>query len=180
MQQEPPPSHCITQVARYRNDLRLTASLLPVNLHRAWTCKFPHVCLGCCRFVTYKWPSWLHKQTEKQRIIWAYKILFLDVLFPLGLRKVGGSGGVGRVGGWRRLEVEWPGARFGCSAGNVAWCLAGASPRAKHRPHVMWQLGIACALISTPLTGNQKHGQLGISQRLLRRVTVDSVRKPCQ
>lgn len=40
------------------------------------------------RFVTYKWPSWLHKQTEKQRIIWAYKILFLDVLFPLGLRKV--------------------------------------------------------------------------------------------
>jgi len=37
--------------------------------------------------VTYKWPSWLHKQTEKQRIIWAYKILFLDVLFPLGLKK---------------------------------------------------------------------------------------------
>lgn len=40
------------------------------------------------RFVTYKWPSWLNKQTEKQRIIWAYKILFLDVLFPLGLKKV--------------------------------------------------------------------------------------------
>jgi UDP-glucose:glycoprotein glucosyltransferase len=39
-------------------------------------------------FVTYKWPSWLHKQTEKQRIIWAYKILFLDVLFPIGLKKV--------------------------------------------------------------------------------------------
>ena len=38
--------------------------------------------------MTYKWPSWLHKQTEKQRIIWAYKILFLDVLFPLGLDKV--------------------------------------------------------------------------------------------
>ncbi|KAK3256037.1 hypothetical protein CYMTET_34808, partial [Cymbomonas tetramitiformis] len=38
--------------------------------------------------VTYKWPSWLHKQTEKQRIIWAYKILFLDVLFPLDLHKV--------------------------------------------------------------------------------------------
>ncbi|WP_371079146.1 hypothetical protein [Salmonella enterica] len=37
--------------------------------------------------MTYKWPSWLHKQTEKQRIIWAYKILFLDVLFPLGLEK---------------------------------------------------------------------------------------------
>ncbi|MCO5576449.1 hypothetical protein L7F22_030259 [Adiantum nelumboides] len=38
--------------------------------------------------VTYKWPTWLHKQTEKQRIIWAYKILFLDVIFPLSLRKV--------------------------------------------------------------------------------------------
>ena len=30
----------------------------------------------------------LRAQTEKQRIIWAYKILFLDVLFPLSLRKV--------------------------------------------------------------------------------------------
>lgn len=38
--------------------------------------------------VTYKWPSWLHKQTEKQRLIWAYKILFLDVIFPLSLKKV--------------------------------------------------------------------------------------------
>lgn len=38
--------------------------------------------------VTYKWPSWLHKQTEKQRIIWAYKILFLDVIFPLSLERV--------------------------------------------------------------------------------------------
>jgi UDP-glucose:glycoprotein glucosyltransferase len=38
--------------------------------------------------VTYKWPTWLNKQTEKQRIIWAYKVLFLDVLFPLTLRKV--------------------------------------------------------------------------------------------
>ncbi|KAI3827826.1 hypothetical protein L1987_01912 [Smallanthus sonchifolius] len=38
--------------------------------------------------VTYKWPSWLHKQKEKQRIIWAYKILFLDVIFPLSLEKV--------------------------------------------------------------------------------------------
>ncbi|EIW69539.1 hypothetical protein TREMEDRAFT_44060 [Tremella mesenterica DSM 1558] len=38
--------------------------------------------------VTYKWPSWLREQTEKQRIIWAYKILFLDVLFPMDLDKV--------------------------------------------------------------------------------------------
>ncbi|KAF8587209.1 glycosyltransferase family 24 protein [Ramaria rubella] len=38
--------------------------------------------------VTYKWPSWLRAQTEKQRIIWGYKILFLDVLFPMDLKKV--------------------------------------------------------------------------------------------
>lgn len=38
--------------------------------------------------ITYKWPSWLTKQTEKQRVIWAYKILFLDVLFPLNVRRV--------------------------------------------------------------------------------------------
>lgn len=39
-------------------------------------------------FVTYKFPPWLRAQTEKQRIIWAYKILFLDVLFPLDLDKI--------------------------------------------------------------------------------------------
>lgn len=38
--------------------------------------------------VTYKWPSWLRAQSEKQRKIWGYKILFLDVLFPLNLDKV--------------------------------------------------------------------------------------------
>lgn len=38
--------------------------------------------------ITYKWPTWLQKQTEKQRKIWAYKILFLDVLFPLNVPKV--------------------------------------------------------------------------------------------
>ncbi|KAH7098401.1 UDP-glucose:glycoprotein glucosyltransferase-domain-containing protein, partial [Auriculariales sp. MPI-PUGE-AT-0066] len=38
--------------------------------------------------VTYKWPSWLRAQKEKQRIIWGYKILFLDVLFPMDLKKV--------------------------------------------------------------------------------------------
>merc|ERR1719453_2786599 len=39
-------------------------------------------------FVTYKWPSWLNPQTQKQRLIWAYKILFLDVLFPLDVPKI--------------------------------------------------------------------------------------------
>lgn len=38
--------------------------------------------------VEYRWPEWLRKQTEKQRIIWAYKILFLDVLFPLDLERI--------------------------------------------------------------------------------------------
>ena len=38
--------------------------------------------------VTYKWPYWLRSQKEKQREIWGYKILFLDVLFPLDLEKV--------------------------------------------------------------------------------------------
>lgn len=38
--------------------------------------------------VTYKWPSWLRAQTEKQRTIWGYKILFLDVLFPQSLENV--------------------------------------------------------------------------------------------
>jgi UDP-glucose:glycoprotein glucosyltransferase len=39
-------------------------------------------------YVTYKWPKWLTQQTVKQRIIWGYKILFLDVLFPLSVKKV--------------------------------------------------------------------------------------------
>lgn len=38
--------------------------------------------------VTYQWPSWLTSQKEKQREIWGYKILFLDVLFPMSLDKV--------------------------------------------------------------------------------------------
>ncbi|KAF2858885.1 glycosyltransferase family 24 protein [Piedraia hortae CBS 480.64] len=38
--------------------------------------------------VTYKWPHWLRPQKEKQREIWGYKILFLDVLFPLDLDKI--------------------------------------------------------------------------------------------
>ena len=38
--------------------------------------------------VQYQWPTWLHKQTNKQRIIWGYKILFLDVMFPLHLKRI--------------------------------------------------------------------------------------------
>ncbi|KAJ8601472.1 hypothetical protein CTAYLR_005695 [Chrysophaeum taylorii] len=39
-------------------------------------------------YVTYKWPEWLRRQTVKQRVIWGYKILFLDVLFPLNVPKI--------------------------------------------------------------------------------------------
>jgi UDP-glucose:glycoprotein glucosyltransferase len=45
--------------------------------------------IGCSvEFVTYKWPEWLWGQQEKQHIIWGYKILFLDVLFPLSVKKI--------------------------------------------------------------------------------------------
>jgi len=45
--------------------------------------------IGCeVEFVTYKWPEWLRGQSEKQRLIWGYKILFLDVLFPLDVKKI--------------------------------------------------------------------------------------------
>merc|ERR1719391_329472 len=39
-------------------------------------------------YVHYKWPRWLNQQKERQRTIWGYKILFLDVLFPLSLKKI--------------------------------------------------------------------------------------------
>lgn len=38
--------------------------------------------------ITYKWPMWLRQQNQRQRIIWGYKILFLDVLFPVDLEQV--------------------------------------------------------------------------------------------
>lgn len=42
---------------------------------------------ACTRTHTYT-HSRTHTQTDKQRIIWAYKILFLDVLFPLGVERI--------------------------------------------------------------------------------------------
>ncbi|KAA8494700.1 UDP-glucose:glycoprotein glucosyltransferase 2 [Porphyridium purpureum] len=38
--------------------------------------------------VAYQWPPWLRSQSERQRVLWAYKILFLDVLFPLDVSHV--------------------------------------------------------------------------------------------
>ena len=37
------------------------------------------------QYLEYVFLAW---QKEKQRIIWGYKILFLDVLFPLDVKKV--------------------------------------------------------------------------------------------
>ena len=37
--------------------------------------------------IQYKWPSWLNFPPTKHRQVWGYKILFLDVLFPLDLKK---------------------------------------------------------------------------------------------
>nr|XP_032523346.1 UDP-glucose:glycoprotein glucosyltransferase-like [Danaus plexippus plexippus] len=38
--------------------------------------------------VQYQWPRWLQRQRDRQRTIWGYKILFLDVLFPLDVKKI--------------------------------------------------------------------------------------------
>ena len=51
----------------------------------------PYMAAECgfeVELVEYKWPRWLHAQKEKQRLIWGYKILFLDVLFPLSVKKI--------------------------------------------------------------------------------------------
>lgn len=37
--------------------------------------------------VTHQWPLWLCQQKKKQFIIWMYRILFLDVLFPMDVKK---------------------------------------------------------------------------------------------
>nr|KAJ3421302.1 hypothetical protein HK105_003946 [Polyrhizophydium stewartii] len=60
----------------------LSPSFMEFLPHLAKTFRFEY------ELVTYKWPKWLREQSEKQRIIWGYKILFLDVLFPLKLDKV--------------------------------------------------------------------------------------------
>lgn len=39
-------------------------------------------------FVSYKWPVWLREQKKLHRTVWAFKMLFLDTLFPSDLEKV--------------------------------------------------------------------------------------------
>lgn len=39
-------------------------------------------------FIRYQWPLWLRKQTTLTRTVWAYKMLFLDAIFPADLDRV--------------------------------------------------------------------------------------------
>ena len=63
----------------------------------------------------YDWPSHLREQTEKQRLIWGYKILFLDVLFPQvkgddcdGVRRISDESPMGC------LVLTWPSSQSLC------------------------------------------------------------------
>jgi UDP-glucose:glycoprotein glucosyltransferase len=38
--------------------------------------------------VDFMWPPWLNEPTTKMRRVWACKILFLDVIFPLDLERI--------------------------------------------------------------------------------------------
>lgn len=65
--------------------------------------------------VTYQWPHWLRGQTEKQRQIWGYKILFLDVLFPQDLDRVIfiDSDQIVRTDLYELVEMDLDGAPYG-------------------------------------------------------------------
>lgn len=39
-------------------------------------------------FVHYEWPKWLTIQNKFHRTVWAYKVLFLDILFPVDLQRI--------------------------------------------------------------------------------------------
>ena len=65
--------------------------------------------------ITYKWPHWLRSQSEKQREIWGYKILFLDVLFPTSLSKVifVDADQIVRTDMWNLVNLDLEGAPYG-------------------------------------------------------------------
>jgi len=58
--------------------------------------------------VTYKWPTWLRQQREK-RVIWAYKSLFLDVLFPMYVD----ADQIVRTDLKELIDLDFPGAPYG-------------------------------------------------------------------
>ncbi|KAK6462214.1 UDPglucose glycoprotein glucose phosphotransferase, partial [Scheffersomyces coipomensis] len=65
--------------------------------------------------ITYRWPNFLRKQREKQRTIWGYKILFLDVLFPQDLKKVifVDADQIARTDLFNLVNVDLEGAPYG-------------------------------------------------------------------
>ncbi|KAF8264039.1 nucleotide-diphospho-sugar transferase, partial [Lactarius quietus] len=64
--------------------------------------------------VTYKWPTWLRQQREK-RVIWAYKILSLDILFPMDVEKVifVDADQIVRTDLKELIDLDFPGAPYG-------------------------------------------------------------------
>jgi hypothetical protein len=38
--------------------------------------------------IDFMWPTWLNEPSTKMRRVWACKILFLDVIFPLDLERI--------------------------------------------------------------------------------------------
>lgn len=68
----------------YKGTARLTSPLHPQDSlpYMAQEYGFQY------ELVQYQWPRWLQRQRDRQRTIWGYKILFLDVLFPLHVKKI--------------------------------------------------------------------------------------------
>ena len=83
-------------------------------------------------------------QTEKQRIIWAYKILFLDVLFPLSLRKVifADSDQISRADFAELWNLDMQACPQTCNA-YVAALLGAPSVVASHVKHVVAHVVLA-------------------------------------
>lgn len=54
------------------------ASIQTLAQHYAFEYEFVHI----------RWPVWLRRQLKKHRTVWAYKVLFLDQLFPSSLDRV--------------------------------------------------------------------------------------------
>ncbi|CUM67935.1 uncharacterized protein PRCAT00005648001 [Priceomyces carsonii] len=65
--------------------------------------------------ISYKWPKWLRYQKENHRVIWGYKILFLDVLFPPSLKKVifVDADQISRADVGELLDIDLEGAAYG-------------------------------------------------------------------
>lgn len=66
----------------------LPCSFSPPSLPLSLPVPLSSLSLSCPSLSPPRAPRRLHQQTDKQRIIWAYKILFLDVLFPVDVPRM--------------------------------------------------------------------------------------------